>query len=88
MRFGELNGGLVATGGASLGGFEIAGADGKFAAAQAVIEGEAVVVRGAASVDPVAVRYAWAGWPEGANLANAACLPAAPFKLEVVDGAR
>jgi sialate O-acetylesterase len=29
------------------------------------------------------VRYAWAGWPESANLYNAAGLPAAPFRAEV-----
>jgi sialate O-acetylesterase len=33
--------------------------------------------------EPAAVRYAWAGYPESANLQNRAGLPAAPFKIEV-----
>jgi sialate O-acetylesterase len=32
---------------------------------------------------PQAARYAWSGYPETANLYNAAGLPAAPFKLGV-----
>ena len=82
LAFTELNGGLVAKAG-PLGGFEVAGADGKFVPAEAAIEGGTVVVRSAAVPEPKAVRYAWAGWPEGANLANAAGLPAAPFRAEV-----
>ena len=81
VRFADLHGGLVARGGGAPGGFEVAGADGKFVAAAAVIDGETVVVRAAEVAEPVAVRYAWTGWPESANLVNAAGLPAAPFKL-------
>jgi sialate O-acetylesterase len=83
VRFSDLHGGLATRGGGSLGGFEIAGADGKFFPAEAMIDGEAVVVRATEVAEPAAVRYAWAGWPENANLVNAEELPAAPFKLEM-----
>lgn len=82
IRFTDLHGGLTTRDGAAPGGFEIAGADGKFVPAEAVIEGDAVVVRAAEVAEPTAVRYAWASWPERANLQNRAGLPAAPFKLE------
>ena len=80
---GDLHGGLAVRGGGAPGGFEVAGADGKFVAAEAVIDGGSVVVRAAGVTEPAAVRYAWAAWPEGANLVNATGLPAAPFKTEV-----
>lgn len=78
LHFAHVGGGLVAKDGA-LKTFEVAGADGVFVAADATIEGESVVVRSAAVAEPVAVRYAWANWPEGANFFNAAGFPAAPF---------
>ncbi len=83
IQFADLHGGLTTKGGAAPGGFEVAGEDGRFVAAEATIEGGTVVVRAAEVAVPVSVRYAWANWPEGANLSNAAGLPAAPFKLEV-----
>ncbi len=82
VKFADLHGGLATKGGGAPGGFEIAGADGKFVPAEATIEGDAVVVRAVEVSEPKAVRYAWASWPENANLVNAAGLPAAPFKLE------
>jgi len=82
VTFADLHGGLVARGGGVLGGFEVAGADGKFVPAEARIDHDGVVVVSPAATEPVAVRYAWANWPEAANLVNAAGLPAAPFKLE------
>ena len=78
LRFTHLGGGLVAQGGA-LKTFEVAGTDGQFVPAEAAIEGDTIVVRSAAVVAPAAARYAWAAWPEGCNLFNAAGLPAAPF---------
>jgi sialate O-acetylesterase len=86
VSFDELNGGLVAKGGGALGGFEVAGADGKFVAAEAVIDGDGVVLRAPTVERPGAVRYAWSGYPETANLINAAGLPAAPFMLAVPEG--
>jgi sialate O-acetylesterase len=72
--------GLRAKGGA-VRGFEVAGADGEFAAAEAVIEGDSVMVRSTPVENPRYVRYAWADNPE-CNLYNAAGLPAAPFRWE------
>jgi sialate O-acetylesterase len=62
--------------------FEIAGADGKYVSADAVIDGDSVVVSAARVANPVAVRYAWANGPEGCNLYNKAGLPASPFRSE------
>jgi sialate O-acetylesterase len=59
--------------------FEIAGADGKFVPAEAVIDGDSVVVSSPAVSAPTAVRYAWATNPSGCNLYNEAGLPACPF---------
>lgn len=83
IAFADLHGGLATKGGGALGGFEIAGADGEFVVADAVIDSGSVVVRAGGVTEPAAVRYAWAAWPEGANLVNAAGLPAAPFRVEL-----
>jgi sialate O-acetylesterase len=74
--------GLRADGGVAKG-FEIAGPNGTFVAADAVIEGRTVVlshprVRAAASV-----RYAWKDNPE-ATLRNEANLPASPFTFDML----
>lgn len=60
-------------------GFAIQGADGKWHAAQAKIEGDSVIIWG--NVKPVAVRYAWANNPD-VNLVNGAGLPAVPFRTD------
>ena len=73
--------GLVAKGG-SLRQFSIARADGRFVWADAVIDGEAVVVSTRSFSDPAFVRYAWADNPAGANLYNSDGLPAAPFRTD------
>jgi len=65
--------------------FEVAGADGKFAWADAVIDGDSVVLSSTEVATPVKARYAWAANPEGCNLYNAAGLPASPFRTD--DGA-
>jgi sialate O-acetylesterase len=70
--------GLTAKGG-ELTGFEVAGADGKYSPAQAVIDGTSVVVSSAAVPAPVSVRYAWADSPI-CNLYNREGLPASPFR--------
>ena len=61
-------------------GFEIAGADGKFVAAEAALEGDGVVLSAVAVPSPTLARYAWATHPQGCNLYNAAGLPAVPFR--------
>ncbi len=69
--------GLKARGG-KLAGFEVAGEDQVFSAADATIEGDRVSVRSAAVASPRYVRYAWRNFPE-ANLYNKQDLPASPF---------
>lgn len=78
LTFAKHSGPLVANGGAPQH-FTVAGADKKFFPATARIEGDTVIVSSAEVPAPVVVRYAWAGNPEGANLFNAAGLPASPF---------
>nr|WP_315197615.1 sialate O-acetylesterase [uncultured Flavobacterium sp.] len=75
--------GLIAKEGNSLKGFAVAGSDGKFVWAEAVINGNKVIVSSEAIQNPVKVRYAWANNPEGANLYNKEDLPASPFEAEV-----
>jgi sialate O-acetylesterase len=81
LRFTHADGGLVAKGG-PLQWFQVAGADQHFVDAQAVIEGDSVVVKSGQVPAPVAVRYAWDNYPFGCNLYNAAGLPAAPFRTD------
>jgi len=81
LKFSHLGGGLVARGG-PLQWFTIAGADGKFVTADAVIDGDTVVVHSDAVSAPAAVRYAWVNYPVGCNLFNAAGLPAAQFRTD------
>jgi sialate O-acetylesterase len=82
LSFSSVGGGLVAKGGRSLKYFAIAGADRKFVWAHATIEGDKVVVSSDQVPTPVAVRYAWADDPEGANLYNKEGLPASPFRTD------
>jgi sialate O-acetylesterase len=62
--------------------FEIAGADGKFVAAEAKIDGASVMVSSPEVAAPVAVRYAWVNFPDGGHLYNSAGLPAAQFRSD------
>ena len=73
---------VVEEGGVKLRRFAVAGADRKWVWADAVIEGETVVVSAAEVAAPVAVRYAFCSNPEGANLYNRAGLPASPFRTD------
>lgn len=82
LTFTNIGGGLVAKGGGELKHFAIAGADKKFVWAETKIEGDEVVVWSDDITNPVAVRYAWADNPEGANLYNKEGLPASPFRTE------
>lgn len=70
--------GLTAKGG-PLVGFEVAGADGKYVAADAKIDGSSVIVSNSTIPDPISVRYAWAANPT-CNLYNREDLPASPFQ--------
>jgi len=59
-------------------GFSIAGKDGKYVPALALLQGNKVVVSASAVPEPVSVRYAWANNPD-LSLYNEAGLPASPF---------
>ena len=89
LRFKDVGSGLKAQG--ALVGFEIAGEDRKFHAAEARIEGETVVARSSEVSHPAAVRYAWADNPT-CSLYNKEGLPASPFRTDdwpgVTEGAR
>jgi len=73
---------LTVRGGTRPAGFAIAGADRHFVWANARIEGNRVVVWSDQVSEPVAVRYAWADNPAGANLYNSRGLPATPFRTD------
>jgi len=80
LQFDHTDGGLV---GAHevLEHFTIAGADGKFVPAQAVIDGGSIVVSSNAVRQPVAVRYGWADTDES-SFGNGAGLPAPSFRTD------
>ncbi|WP_289665525.1 sialate O-acetylesterase [Flavobacterium panacagri] len=80
LSFDSLGTGLMNKGGNTLNGFAIAGADGKFVWAKAVIEDDKVMVWNNDIRNPVKVRYAWADNPFNANLYNQENLPASPFE--------
>lgn len=62
--------------------FAIAGDDKKWVWADAVIDGDTVVVSSKDVPSPVAVRYAFSQNPVGANLYNKEGLPASPFRTD------
>ena len=80
LRFRHTEGGLVAQGG-PLTGFVVAGADRKWAPAQARLVGNTVVISAPEVPAPVAARYAWENFPT-CNLYNGAGLPASPFRTD------
>lgn len=65
----------------SLRGFAIAGRDGRWYPAEAVIEGSGVILSSRAVPEPLEARYDWKGFPEG-NLYNREGLPALPFRSD------
>jgi len=81
LRFTQTGSGLVVKNGESPEGFAIAGEDKKFVWADAVIEGDEVVVWSDEVPEPVSVRYAWANNPV-CNLYNREGLPASPFRTD------
>lgn len=80
LRFRSAEGGLSVKGD-SLAGFLIAGDDRKFVPAVAKIDGEEVVVSNRNVINPVAVRYGFAGDPP-VSLCNRAGMPASPFRTD------
>ena len=83
VEFADTGAGLTTLDGAGPRHFFLAGEDKVFHPAEARIEdSSAVSVVSSAVPRPLAVRYAWADNPEGANLANRDGLPASPFRSD------
>ena len=80
IHFDHSDGGLQFKGGSGRS-FAVAGEDRKFVWANAVIDGETIVVSSPSVPRPVAVRYAWDSNPQ-ACLYNRAGLPAVPFRSD------
>ncbi|HEV7780004.1 MAG TPA: sialate O-acetylesterase [Chitinophagaceae bacterium] len=80
IRFTSTGTGLITKDCNELKQFAIAGADGKYKWAKAIIKNNTVVTWNDEIKEPVSVRYAWADNPEGANLYNKEGLPASPFQ--------
>lgn len=81
VSFKNTEGGLKSRDGKELTWFTIAGEDRKFVAAKAEISGNGVIVSSPDVKKPVAVRFGWSQLAEP-NLANAAGLPASPFRTD------
>jgi sialate O-acetylesterase len=64
----------------NLHGFEVAGEDGEWHEARAVIEDDKVLVTSERVTSPTRVRYAWSPTPNDANLYNRDGFPALPFR--------
>ncbi len=81
LSFNNIGSGLTAKNG-PLRQFAVAGEDARFVRANADIVNDRVIVWSDEISEPVAVRYAWADNPEGANLYNREGLPAVPFRTD------
>ena len=83
VEFDHVGTGLKTRDGGPLKRFEIAGNDKVWKWADARVDGPSAVIVSSAEVNtPVAVRYAWASNPEGANLVNSEGLPASVFRTD------
>ncbi len=76
--------GLKLSGGGSVKGFALAGADGKFQWAKGEIQNDTVIVWNDGIAEPKAVRYAWGDNPI-CNLIGKNGLPVSPFRAKVVE---
>ena len=79
LSFDHTGSGLASRDAKPLDWFEIAGEDGKFVKAQAVIDGNTIVVSSDAIAKPTAARFAWDQVAQP-NLINKEGLPAGPFR--------
>ncbi len=79
LSFAHVGGGLKSRDGKPLVEFEVAGADGRFVAAEARVDGDTVVVEAKEITSPVHARFGWSNeaFP---NLVNQEGLPASPFR--------
>ncbi len=82
LSFTNIGSGLFIKDGGELKTFAISGIDKKFVWASTRIEKDKVIVWSDKVSNPVAVRYAWADNPAGANLFNKENLPASPFRTD------
>ncbi|MBS7564902.1 sialate O-acetylesterase [Mucilaginibacter sp. Bleaf8] len=81
LEFDHIGSGLASHDGKPLTYFTLAGADGKFVAADAIIKGNKVIVSSSSVSNPTNVRF---GWVEDAqpNFYNKDGMPAAPFRTD------
>ena len=79
LSFDSKGSGLLSKDGKPLSGFEIAGSDGKFVPAMAVIKGKKVIVSSPEITEPKNVRFAWEETAQP-NFYNREGLPARPFR--------
>jgi len=79
VLFDHVGGGLVSRDGKPLSCFEVAGKTSAYVKAEAVIDGDSVIVSSPAVAGPVSVRFAWHRTAEP-NLMNKAGLPAGAFR--------
>lgn len=77
----DADGDHLTAGAGPVAGFELAGSDGVYHIAEAVIDSDSVTATCAEVARPVTVRYAWAGVPRS-TLRNSLGLPAAPFRTD------
>jgi sialate O-acetylesterase len=81
VRFEHIGGGLTTLDGKPPTEFTVAGADGRFHPAEAVIDGNTVVLSSNKVAAPKHVRFAWRDTAQP-NLANEEGLPAMPFRTD------
>lgn len=67
--------------------FELAGTDGRYYPAKAVVSGSSVKLTSEAVNAPCFARYAWSGAPCGPLLYNESGLPAGPFAIQLTKNA-
>jgi len=82
ISFSNTGSGLTTSDGEAPAEFAIAGEDKKFVWANAVIDGDKIIVSADGIAAPKYVRYAWADDPVNPNLINKEGLPAAPFRTD------
>lgn len=82
IQFDHAPSGLITNDNEAPSEFAIAGADKKFVWANAVIEGDKVIVSSLSVKTPVYVRYAWSDNPVNPNVYNREGLPASPFRTD------
>jgi sialate O-acetylesterase len=80
LSFDHLGGGLVVKG-EKLTGFSICGEDKKFVNADAIVQGDQVIVSSSKVEKPTQVRFGWDNYPV-VNLWNKDGLPASPFRTD------